>query len=740
MTLRFGFLLPVAFALPSFAADDSVTPPVATPTPVTELTRRSLESVVVVYQHGRDTDTQATGTGFVVSPDGLIATNAHVINFRSEIEVELRDGTTYPVTAVHASDHRLDLALIKITPKAPLPALKLGDSDSLVQGQPVVALGNPRGLKFSVVEGIVSGFREDVGDNPFRYIQLAIPVEEGNSGGPVLNLQGEVQGIVTLKSMVTRNLGFAMPVNALKLLLEKPNPIPIASWATIGRLDPQRWTPVMGSDWSQRAGRILVTGAGSGFGGRSLCLQTKVRAEPSYEVEVEVKLDDESGAAGLVFAADGGDAHYGFYPSGGRIRLTRFEGPDVQSWTILGQYDAPTYRPGEWNRLRVRVEPERIVGFVNGEEIAAVDDSVLRGGLPGLCKFRQTSAEFRRFRVATKLDGEETSAAKAAELTRKIEAYLKAPSADTSGIMEELLATPKSVPPSLEAVRVEMNRRMDRLKTLTESAVAQIVGTEVAASLNETGKGGNLFRAGLLVARVDNPDLEPEVYEDLLDSMAAQVRKKLSATPTEDEIVKATLHFMFEESGFHASRLDSYYHKSNSFLNEVLDDREGIPITLCIVFIELSRRCGAKTVHGVGLPGHFIAGFTTDKGALQLVDVYESGAFVTEEAAARIVFEFTEREMTPDDLKPMNHPAIISRLLRNLIEQEKQRGAPKKAIPYLEVALKVNPDDASARFDRALLRYQEGDIEGTKSDLRWLLQADAPGLNQDRLRSFYESL
>ncbi|MBU6302669.1 MAG: trypsin-like peptidase domain-containing protein [Verrucomicrobia bacterium] len=740
MALRFGILLLGALLPPCFAAEESKDPPAVAPTPVTELTKRSLDSVVVVCQQGRGTDIQATGTGFVVSPDGLIATNAHVINFRSEIEVELRDGTKYPVTEVHASDHRLDLALIKIKPEKPLPALKLGNSDSLVQGQPVVALGNPRGLKFSVVEGIVSGFREDVGDNPFRYLQLAIPVEEGNSGGPVLNLQGEVQGIVTLKSMVTRNLGFAMPVNALKLLLEKPNPIPIASWATIGRLDPQRWIPVMGADWSQRAGRILVSGTGSGFGGRALCLQTKEPSETAYELAVEVKLDDESGAAGLVFAADGADAHYGFYPSGGRIRLTRFEGPDVQSWTILGQYDAPSYRPGDWNQIRVRIEEDRLIGFVNGEEIASVEDSVLRGGRVGLCKFRQTSAEFRRFRVGKDLDGSEGSARQSEALAGKIEEYLRSPSPDRAAILETLLSAPKEVPASLETVRLEMNRRLDRLKTLTESAVAQIVGTEVATALGASDAGGNLFRAGLLVARLDNPDIETQIYEDLMDSMAARIRAKLPAKPTEEDIVKATLRFMFEESGFHASRLDSYYHKSNSFLNEVLDDREGIPITLCIVFIELGKRCGAKSVHGVGLPGHFVAGFTKAGGERQLVDVYESGAFLDGEAAARIVFEFTEREMTPEDLKPMDHRAIIGRLLRNLIEQEKQRGTPLKAVPYLEVALKVNPDDAAARFDRALLRYQEGDVEGTKSDLRWLLQADAPGINQDRLRQFYDSL
>jgi len=96
-------------------------------------------------------------------------------------------------------------------------------------GQAVVALGNPLGLTYSVVSGVVSGIREVEG-RPM--IQLAIPIEPGNSGGPVVDMQGRVQGIITLKSALTANLGFAMPVNALKLLLEKPNPVAMSRWLT----------------------------------------------------------------------------------------------------------------------------------------------------------------------------------------------------------------------------------------------------------------------------------------------------------------------------------------------------------------------------------------------------------------------------------------------------------------------------------------------------------------------------
>src|SRR5258708_1319584 len=133
---------------------------------------------------------------------------------------------------------------------------------------------SPPGLKHSVGRGVVSGRRAF---DKQSMIQLAMPVEPGNSGGPLVDRYGRVQGILTLKSAVTDNLGFAMPVNALKPLLAKPNPVPMDKWLTIGTLDLDEWQPMMGARWRQRAGRVLVDGAGTGFGGRSVLLWNRKR-------------------------------------------------------------------------------------------------------------------------------------------------------------------------------------------------------------------------------------------------------------------------------------------------------------------------------------------------------------------------------------------------------------------------------------------------------------------------------
>jgi serine protease Do len=252
-------LLVFAVSLPLALADEVQDKPVEVaeaemePT-VAALAERVRQSVVVVSFSGRDGKQQGLGTGFVVSADGLIATNLHVIGEARPIDVQFADGRTFPVTAVHATEKSMDLAVLRIDAKD-LPVLQLGDSDTLKQGEQVIAIGNPLGFRHSVVSGVVSEKRELDGK---PMIQVAIPIERGNSGGPLLDMQGRVHGIVTLKSQVTQNLGFAVVVNALKPLLEKPNPIPMSRWTTIGTIDEREWKTVFGARWRQRARASVV--------------------------------------------------------------------------------------------------------------------------------------------------------------------------------------------------------------------------------------------------------------------------------------------------------------------------------------------------------------------------------------------------------------------------------------------------------------------------------------------------
>ena len=379
----------------TFIAETTDRSSVIDPATLQAVVQRAQDSVALITVKDRDGGQAGIGTGFVVGQNGLIATNLHVLGEARPITVHLRNGKEYAVTEIHASDHHLDLAIIRV-PDQQLKPLPLAIDEFPPQGQPIVALGNPMGLRNSIVTGVVSGERQIDGQ---RMIQIAMPIEPGNSGGPVLNLDGQVVGIVTLKSMITPNLGFAMEVAALRSLLEQPNPIPIDRWETINALDSRHWVPCLGGRWQQRAGKIIVSDPVERFGGRALCLWQEAVPEGEFEVGAYVRLEQESGAAGLVFDVEATDRHYGFYPSDGRLRLTRFRGPTVFSWQVLEERVSPHYRPGEWNHLKVRVADGQVACYVNDRLVIERSEQGLADGQVGLARFRQTGAEFRDFRL-----------------------------------------------------------------------------------------------------------------------------------------------------------------------------------------------------------------------------------------------------------------------------------------------------------------------------------------------------
>ncbi len=393
-------VLMVASFVAAFAMLATADPPDETKSPVERLAESVKNSVVQISFTGRNGKTQGLGTGFVLSRDGLIATNYHVLGEARPIFVELADKSKLDVKSIHASDRNLDLAIVKVDAKN-LQVLSLGDSELVRQGQSIVVMGNPHGLKHSVVSGVLSNRREMEGR---KMLQIAMPIEKGNSGGPVLDMDGNVLGVVTMKSAVTENLGFAVEINHLKPLIDKPNPIPMNRWLTIGVLDKREWTPMFGAKWRQRAGRIVVSGDGDDpIGRRSICVsQLELPGRP-FELAVDVRLDDESGAAGLIFHSDGGEKHYGFYPSKGRLRLSRFEGPTVFTWKVLNEEPSEHYQPGEWNHLKVRVEKDKMRCYVNGHLVIESTDDGLRDGKVGLAKFRHTKAEFKNFQLAKRI-------------------------------------------------------------------------------------------------------------------------------------------------------------------------------------------------------------------------------------------------------------------------------------------------------------------------------------------------
>lgn len=708
------------------------------PLSVEEIAERAKKSVVVVSFTDLEGKAQGVGSGFIVSPDGLVATNLHVIREARPILVKTTDGQEYDVVAIHATEEGSDLAVLRIEAKD-LPALELGDSDALKQGQDVVAIGHPQELKFSVVSGVVSGRREIDGR---QMIQLAIPIERGNSGGPLLDRYGRVQGILTLKSTVTANLGYAMEVNALKPLLDKPNPISMDRWLRLGALDPEEWEPLFGALWRKRGGRILVEGRGQGLGRRSLCLSQADVPDAPFEVGVTVRLKDEDGAAGLVFHADGGNLHYGFYPSGGRIRLSRFDGPDVYSWQVLEQVDTPYYKPGEWNRLKIRIEAGAIKGYVNDRLIVTSHDARYTTGRVGLAQFRETEAEFKSFQIAKEIPSLRPSP----ELEQDVAELVGEISPDRPPQPELVNRFTEHETAAMIALREradQLEQQAERLRQLARAVHVNRVQSELAELLQAPEGEIDLFHAALLVAALDNESLETEVYRKEVDRMTEAIRKKVPQDADVEQKLATLNDQFFGELGYHGSRTD-YYSRSNSYMNQVIDDRKGLPITLSVLYMELARRLGLNVV-GVGMPGHFIVRFEPGEGDARLIDVFNRGAVLTRDEAAQRVAESTGRPIRDDDLATTTKKAVIIRMLHNLFGIARDETDAESMLRYVDTIVKLDPEaaqpgTATDRWLRAVLHFQTDRIAEARVDVGWLLEKQPEEINMIHVRQLERAL
>jgi serine protease Do len=167
---------------------------------------------------------EAKGSGFIISPTGVIVTNNHVVKDAKSVSVTLSDGSTYSAKVL-GTDPRTDLAVVKIDAGHPLPYVELGSSANVEPGEWVVALGNPFGLGGTVTAGIVSALGRDIGDGPYdKFIQIDAPINEGNSGGPLFDQQGQVIGINTAilsPSGGSVGIGFAIPSDMVKRVVDQ---------------------------------------------------------------------------------------------------------------------------------------------------------------------------------------------------------------------------------------------------------------------------------------------------------------------------------------------------------------------------------------------------------------------------------------------------------------------------------------------------------------------------------------
>lgn len=244
----------------------------------------------------------------------------------------------------------------------------------------------------------------------------------------------------------------------------------------------------------------------------------------------------------------------------------------------------------------------------------------------------------------------------------------------------------------------------------------------------------DLARASLLVACEEYPQLEVDPYLERLDAMAGTLRGRLGGPP--EEAVAALNRVLFEEHGFHGNTQE-YYDPRNSFLNDVLDRRTGIPISLSTVYMAVGRRAGLA-VDGIGLPGHFVVRVSA-AGAEALVDPFHGGAVVTmQDCQERLDRIYGRRvRLGPEMMAACPPRALLSRMVRNLKAIYVKAEDHERALKTADLLVLLNPGAAEERRDRGLLLATMECYAMAAEDLDAYLAAcpQSPGADQIRTKT-----
>jgi S1-C subfamily serine protease len=204
--LCFLFLLSPSL---SVASDD--------PDVIAQIFEKKSDAVVLIAVGSPQGD--RLGSGFFISRDGKVVTSYHLIKGAHKIAVKLKNGSAFVPMRIVNLDPAKDIAVIQIHVSSPA-YFAMGDSNAVIVGQRVLTIGNPQGLESTVSDGLISSIRLD--NLGMKIFQISVPLSNGSSGGPLIDLNGDVMGITTASMSNGENLNFAVPVNYVRILLKKP--------------------------------------------------------------------------------------------------------------------------------------------------------------------------------------------------------------------------------------------------------------------------------------------------------------------------------------------------------------------------------------------------------------------------------------------------------------------------------------------------------------------------------------
>lgn len=240
--------------------------------------------------------------------------------------------------------------------------------------------------------------------------------------------------------------------------------------------------------------------------------------------------------------------------------------------------------------------------------------------------------------------------------------------------------------------------------------------------INQPDREISLSKAALLLAQTEYPNLEVEYYLERLGEMAEQLRDRLPKSRYPLKMVQTINSYLYEELGFSGNK-NNYYDPRNSFLNDVLERRIGLPISLSLVYLEIAQYLDFPMV-GIGMPGHFLIRPQFEDVGI-FVDAFNQGEVLFPQDCEDILSRIYQRPVTikAEFLQPIDRRSFLARMLNNLKGIYLNQSQFEKALEIIEWLLLLFPDAPHERRDRGLISYQLGNFNQAVKDLKFYLNA-----------------
>jgi regulator of sirC expression with transglutaminase-like and TPR domain len=263
-------------------------------------------------------------------------------------------------------------------------------------------------------------------------------------------------------------------------------------------------------------------------------------------------------------------------------------------------------------------------------------------------------------------------------------------------------------------------------------AVAEAFGSLVGRQVED--ERIPLARAALTIARTEYPGLGFDPYLRRLEELARRVKARLPRVADPGETIAALNHVLFVEEGFRGNR-ENYYDPRNSFLNQVLDRKLGIPITLALVYMEVARRAGFP-LFGVGMPGHFLLKHYDVDGRETLIDAFDNGAVLTARECQHRLDQIYSGQLPlqPEFLLSVSRRQMLTRILNNLKNVYMSARNFRKALEVVDLICAIYPRSPEDVKQRALLRYSVGLTRGAVEDLEEYVKMSPEASDADEIR------